>query len=176
MSPLEKLREALDYDPATGIFRWRFANHHHPIGGIATHNGPRGYLATWCDGKIRPAHRVAWFYVTGEWPTGQIDHINRERADNRWANLRPATAHQNKFNRSLSRNNRSGVTGVDFLGRLTKWRAQIRIDGHCLHLGVFPSFDEAVAARKAAEEKHFGEFSIWHAGAVDQQGTPPKHT
>lgn len=90
-----------------------------------------------------------------------IDHIHGKetRYDNRKSNLREATHSQNNMNKGLQSNNTSGVVGVGWYSKTNKWRAHIMVDRKFIHLGLFDSFENAVKARKEAEEKYFGEFS-----------------
>lgn len=88
-----------------------------------------------------------------------VDHKNGNGFDNRRNNIRIVTQSQNHMNNSIQSNNTSGVTGVVWQKRLDKWRAQIQINGKLISLGYFKNFDDAVAARKAAEEQYFGEYS-----------------
>lgn len=83
-----RLLEVLDYDPVSGLFRWRISNSNRaPVGAIAG-SRRKGHLAIRIDGVRHYAHRLAWLYMTGEWPKGQIDHKSRDGADNRWVNGR----------------------------------------------------------------------------------------
>ena len=88
-----------------------------------------------------------------------IDHINHNKLDDRKENLRIVNSNQNNENRSISRNNTSGVTGVSWSSNRNKWVAQIKINNKSIFLGRFDNFEDAVAARKEAEEKYFGEYS-----------------
>ena len=87
------------------------------------------------------------------------DHINRDRADNRRSNLRPATRTENGRNRGPQRNNKSGFKGVHWDKRLGKWQARIRVNGKNIHLGYFDNLQDAISARLSAEAKYFGEFT-----------------
>lgn len=89
------------------------------------------------------------------------DHINGKdsRFDNRKCNLRLTTTSQNNMNKGLRINNTSGVTGVNFDKRLQQWRSRIGVNKETIELGYFDKFEDAVKARKEAEEKYFGEFS-----------------
>ncbi len=88
-----------------------------------------------------------------------VDHIKHRKNDNRKSQLRPCTNQQNNMNKGLQKNNTSGATGVGWDDRLKKWIAQIHINQKHIHLGCFNLFEDAVAARREAEEKYFGEFS-----------------
>lgn len=154
-----RLRELLSYDPETGIFRWLKAapRRQRQVGTVA--GGLKyGYVSICIDYRHYPAHRLAWLYVHGRWPNGEVDHINRRRADNRIANLREATRKDNSRNGSL-RQNSSGAIGVSWDAQTERWRAHITVDGKMLHLGRFDSIAEAVAARQSAAAEHFGAFA-----------------
>lgn len=158
MLTAERLRELYHYNRETGEFtrlqskrRWEAGQR----AGTISH----GYVRINCDHVIYYGHRLAWLYVYGEWPAAEIDHINRDRADNRWANLRRATRVQNGANLPRKSNNTSGVPGVSFDKRDRRWMAYINPGRRKLHLGSFSSFDDAVRARKVAEAHHFSEFA-----------------
>lgn len=141
-----RLKELLHYDPETGIFTYklRFA-HRIRVGDPVTSTNDNGYLRLCLRYKKYYLHRLAWLYMTGEWPLFQIDHKNTIRADNRWDNLREAT---NKFNnenrRSAHRTSISGLLGVR--KRKNKFLARIFADGKERHLGAFDTPELAHAA------------------------------
>ena len=164
----QTLREILGYDEITGIFTWRAKPADAPhaarwnaktAGNCAGHVTRRGYLAIGLGGRIYQAHRLAWLYVYGEWPPTGIDHIDRRPGNNAISNLRLATHMENCANRSLPSNNRSGVKGVHWNGKVGKWRAGIRVDRKMLHLGHFANIEAAANAYEQAAKKHFGDFS-----------------
>ena len=107
------------------------------------------------------AHVLIWVWMTGEWPSVEIDHENLKRADNRWSNLREATHSQNMANGRKYRNNTSGYKGVFWENRKSpkKWRAMIDINGKHKHLGYHSSKEEASAAYNKAADELFGEFA-----------------
>jgi hypothetical protein len=121
-----------------------------------------GYIALNLNTKkfnIRSrAHRIIWKISFNEDPPKEIDHINGNRSDNRIQNLRAVTRSQNNCN-SKTRNNFSGVKGIDFCKRRSCWRARIAANKKIIHLGEYKLFDEALAARKNAEIKYHGEFA-----------------
>lgn len=91
MLTAERLREVLEYDPAIGVFRWLIKPCGQiSIGDIAGCRHGEGYVQIRVIGRIYLAHRLAWLYMTGEWPISLIDHRNLDRSDNRWSNLREA--------------------------------------------------------------------------------------
>jgi len=153
----EKLKEFVEYNQNTGVFIWKKVNKYtkynkgKELGGI---DESTGYKVAFVDGKKYRQHRLAWLYVYGEMPKGEIDHINQDRADNRICNLREVTHKENMKNKKISKKNTSGVTGVYFLKTTKKWYSQIRIDGDLKHLGYFKIKEDAIKARKDAEEKY----------------------
>ena len=115
----------------------------------------QGYIVTTHESKVIRLHR----FVMDAKPGEQIDHINHQLENACKSNLRRVTKRQNAFNSKTSLNNTSGVKGVTYDSHRDKWIAQIGVNGKTVRLGGFDAFDEAVAARKAAEEKFFGEYS-----------------
>jgi hypothetical protein len=155
-----KLKEALHYDPSSGIFTWRITLSPRAMAGSETGKKlSKGYLFVGVFGKIFRAHRLAWFYMTGDWPSHHIDHINGIRSDNRWSNLRLATRSQNACNTGLRANNRSGFKGVSWSNRSRRWAAHIRIHGKSKHIGLFETAEEAHLAYCKAADTLFGEFA-----------------
>ncbi len=155
----ERLQELLHYNPDTGVFTWkvRTSNSVH-VGDIAgnrfTKADGKSYLQIQIDYKLYKAHRLAWLYTHGQFPEGEMDHINGDGTDNRLINLRDVTSSENSRNRRLQSNNASGTCGVSWYESRRKWRAEIRADSKRLHLGLFENIQDAIAARKAAERKH----------------------
>ncbi len=151
----ERLREVLHYDPETGVFTWKVAaSRRRPSGSTAGTRDNQGYTVIRFEGNGYKAHRLAWLYVHGTWPADQIDHDNRNKGDNRLANLREAQPIQNAQNRSAPPGSSSGHRGVIYQDRKSPWRAHIKVDNRRIHLGCYASLDDALAARKAAEAKY----------------------
>lgn len=153
-----RLKELLHYDPGTGVFTWRFSRRRVKRRDVAGSDNGSGYISIAIDGGRYRAHRLAWLYMTGKWPNGDVDHVNRCRSDNRWENLREATRSQNCANRPLAAENTSGARGVSWSKRDEKWRAEIRVNGKIRYLGVYSDIGDAAAAYSSAAEKAFGEF------------------
>ncbi len=153
----EYLRSILNYEPATGIFTWKVRTANRvKVGDVAGSQDGRGYLLISVQSRRYLAHRLAWLYMYGEWPEDQLDHINRNRSDNRRANLREVSHKQNGQNASKPSNNTSGHPGVSWNKRISKWVAYITHNQKKVHLGCFATIEEAVAARKAGELKYWG--------------------
>lgn len=156
--------QRFDYSPETGEFRYRdnfsAKARKGKIAGNRPGNGP--YLYIGIGYKRYAAHRLAWLYMTGAWPVGEIDHINGDTGDNRFANLRDATPSQNQYNQKIPKNNKSGVKGLFWIERLKKWRACVAAttqNGFNGYLGIYSSRDDAIAAIKAGRRLLHGEFS-----------------
>lgn len=147
----DRLKELLAYDQATGEFRWAFGRPKASKGALAGARNDRGYVVVKLDGRTYRAHRLAWLYVNGTWPT-EIDHINRCRSDNRLENLREATRQQNCENRGIMANNTSGVNGVHWNKAKRKWTAYVRSNRRKTHLGTFSCIEDASAAIEAAKQ------------------------
>lgn len=161
-----RLRELLDYDPGTGVFRWRvYRSPNAQAGEIAScvskapHDRGGGYRRIAIDGKTHTAHRLAWLYVTGEEAPPQIDHESTNRDDNRFSNLRVATHSDNAGNRGAQANNTSGFKGVTWHKGAGRWLAQIQRHGRHEYLGLFDTPEAAHAAYAKAARETFGEFA-----------------
>lgn len=154
----EALRAELHYDPATGIFTRARKSKRANVGDVCGCVKPKGYLSISVCGKHYFAHRLAWLYVYGVWPEQQIDHINRDPADNRIANLRDVRQTVNMHN----------IPRVGAQRSRGRWRARIKIDGKQRNLGTFETIDEASAAYMAAKSRIE---SAAHAASTPR-GTP----
>lgn len=115
-----------------------------------------GYLIA--NDKINDVYILMHRHILDN-PDGIVDHIFHDKKDNRKYNLRICSPSQNSMNQILRSDNTSGVKGVNWHSSKNKWRAFIGINGKHIHLGSFTNFEDAVKARKEAEEKYFGEFS-----------------
>lgn len=156
----ERLRELLHYDEATGIFtRLTAPGGKYKAGEKVGYYTAKGYIANRIDQKPYQIHRLAWLWMTGEWPAGEIDHINGIKDDNRVANLRDVDGFINQQNKYKARkdNKSTGVLGV-FIDKSTgKIRARIQHNGKEIHLGRFSTVEAAHEAYlKAKRELHPG--------------------
>jgi hypothetical protein len=148
-----ELKKILSYNNKTGVFtRKEKTTPFLIVGAVTGYKAKSGYLITTIKNKQFYCHRLAWLYEYGEWPKGQIDHINHNRSDNRICNLRDATVSQNRRNMRLSPNSSTGITGV-YVHR-NKWTARITVENKLLYLGCFKNKDDAIKARKKAEKKY----------------------
>lgn len=162
MLTAERVRELLHYDPETGAFTWRVARSNVKAGARAGNpNAALGYVQIGIDGRLHYAHRLAFLVMQGDCPR-YIDHINGDRADNRWVNLRAAEARQNAVNRPMPAANTSGVQGVQWCRTTQRWRAVMSIGNRPKHLGRFATKEEAAAAYAQAMIARHGEFTPAH--------------
>lgn len=151
---LEELKDYLSYSPDTGLFTWiTKSSDKTTIGSTAGSKRPDGYIKIRIFGSQFLAHRLAWFYVHGEWPEEEIDHINRVRDDNRLSNLRSIKKRQQQQNLKLSEKNTTGYSGVSRLANGT-YRASITKDGKQIRLGVFKTPEGASDAYMIAKKKY----------------------
>lgn len=143
----------LSYCPDSGEFRWKTARVGARVGTVAGTIG-NGYRQVVLRGRTYGAHRIAWLLMTGVWPSEQVDHINRDRSDNRWNNLRIASNAQNAHNSGRRSDNTSGFKGVGWDGKRQLWRADIKLPGVRKHLGMFRDPAEAHMAYAAAVQQY----------------------
>jgi hypothetical protein len=158
----EKLRKHLRYDPDSGLFIRIKTSGPGRAGDVAGTVHKRGYLVISVCGEDHYAQRLAWLYMTGEWPEATVDHVDRNRLNNRWGNLRPATDEEQSFNKSAWRSKTSTrlvgafrATGKDS-DSAKPWRACIRFKGKLYHIGVYATDIEAHAAYMEAKAEMHG--------------------
>jgi hypothetical protein len=165
MLTAERVREVLDYNEHTGQMTWRVRPHPKAgrvrAGDVAGSFDSHGRRRVKIDQVDYIFSRVVHLYMTGEWPPSglEVDHINCDPKDNRWANLRLATRAQNEGNTRLRKNNTSGVKGVTWDRSKKKWQAQITINCKPCNLGRFDDINDAAEAYHKAAQKHFGSFA-----------------
>ena len=166
---VELLHECFDYDPETGVLAWKKRPPQHfatttmwkrwntryagKPAGLINHNG---YWLVAIDDRKYLAHRAIWKMTTGKEPPLIIDHKDGNPANNRWSNLRAATALEQQWNRRLGKTNSSGFKGV--CRHRSKWIAQIRVNGANRYRGVYETPEQAAAAYEAAARELHGEF------------------
>lgn len=169
---VETLRKLLRYDPEAGKLYWRerpiemfedykFSKSHafknwnsRYLGKEALTGVVRKHRRGSVAGVEVYAHRVAWAMHHGEWPSGEIDHINGDGLDNRIENLRCVTRQENMKNTCVRSNSTSRITGVSWCKRKRKWRAYISWQGRQVFLGYHSDIERAKAARKLADKKY----------------------
>jgi len=148
-----KLKESLKYDPDTGLLRRKKRRGKLKIGEPAGTVRTDRYVLIHIEGEKYYAHRLAWLYVYGYLPENEIDHINRNAADNRLCNLREVSRQCNAKNYGNRKDNTSGIKGVSWNKKERRWTPCIELDGKQHHLGSYKDFDNAVCARLAAEQR-----------------------
>lgn len=155
--PVEELRQKYFYNPETGVFTKRALTKYQKERVAGCKSGS-GYIRIRINRRIYFAHRLAWYYVTGSNPTNLIDHINGNKQDNRFCNLREADYSQNMMNSGIPSSNTSGVKGVSWHASEGKWRSEGKLNGKKIHLGHFPSKELASQAYQEFAIKTHGEF------------------
>jgi len=155
----QQLRELLHYDPQTGLFSRRTNGVRYAAGAVVGNaNRPNDRRIIRIRGSVYKAHRLAWLYVYGEWPTYHIDHLDGNPSNNRIANLRDVPSVVNTQNiRKARSHNRSGLLGA-YKSR-NKWNARITVDGKSIYLGVFDTAEQAHVAYVSAKR-------LYHVGCT----------
>lgn len=155
MITADQLRELLHYDPETGVFTWKQPTGDRvSVGCVINTTNSRGYVVVGLLGRRYKAHRLAWLYVYGELPSGEIDHRDEDTSNNRIANLRIATHSQNGQNQLKARRDSStGYRGVHYEKRTGRYSAQIQADGVVHRLGRFDTAEQAYNAYLAAKSR-----------------------
>ena len=150
----KRAKELLHYSKATGKTTWRvYRCGKAKAGTVAGGVNSRGYVEITIDDVGYKLHRVIWLYVTGEWPVNDIDHINHNKSDNRWSNLRDATRRTNSENIiTAHKNNKTGFLGV--YKYLDRFAAGIHVGTKHIHLGIYPTPEAAHNAYVKAKRRH----------------------
>ena len=139
-------QDGITYDSETGVFI-----------------GKRGNILSsrniTFEGKQVLAHRLAYFLVTGNWPTHYIDHIDQDKTNNKWSNLRHATPSDNNCNTGLRKDNKSGVKGVCWKASRSRWLVQVSKDRKIHHVGYYKCLQEATQAAVVARRRLHGAYA-----------------
>lgn len=149
----EELQKYVSYDPESGVMTWLVDHYRNAAGSVVGHLNSKGYLEITLRRKRYLVHRLAFVLMTGQHPV-EVDHINGDRANNRWANLRDVTPAENSKNMKLADSNRSGMYGVNYCKRTGDWIVSIRVNGKTIRIGRYNHKFFAKQARKAAEIKY----------------------
>lgn len=158
----KRLKEVLSYDPETGVFCWITSTGRCSKGKLAGWKNSRGYINIKVDGRQYKAHRLAWLYINGEFPSEELDHKNLNKSDNRFSNLRLANRSQNSANRPAFKHTRSGYKGAQYFPRNKKkpWRSMITTgNGKRKFLGSFETPEDAASAYLTEARRLHGEFA-----------------
>lgn len=147
----ELVLSQLDYNPYSGYFTRR--KNGKPVG--SDHGN--GYLTVYVLGKHYYAHRLAWLYVTGEWPKDDIDHIDGNRINNSWGNLREATRSQNLINKIYPK--KELPKNIYWLARTARYRVKLSVNNKTIHGGYFKNLGDAEQAVSALRKTLYGDFA-----------------
>lgn len=159
MVTLEEVNSLLEYNPDTGLFKWKPGLGNKSKLKVAGSRDMSRPIAIEIYGVKYFAHRLAWLIVNGKWPDKAIDHINGICTDNRICNLREATIAENNMNCKISARNTSGVKGIYWNKAFKKWHGRLRVDGKNIHIGLFDDLEFADLAMSEARIKFHHEFA-----------------
>lgn len=160
MLTLERLKEVLHYEPTTGVWtRLVRTGRRCHVGDVAGGVNGKGYAQVSIDGHHYYSHILAWFYMTGEWPSRDIDHRDTDPLNNKWDNLRLTTESQNMANSCISKRNKTGYKGVCYFKRGNNYTARIMVKGKAVFLGYSDTAEEAHDLYIEAAKKYFGDFA-----------------
>lgn len=154
----DKVKELLNYSPETGVFRWKIGTRKVKVGDFAGCLDSRGYLKIGINKRGYTAHRLAWLYMTGDWPKGSLDHINGNQLDNCWKNLREANKYQQQMNIRRAKNNTSGYKNVFWNPRYSKWEVKGSANGKRFYLGRYKTKEEGNEVYVKWAKENQGEF------------------
>lgn len=154
----DDLKKILRYDSETGDFYWVSIGCGVSFGKKAGTIEKNGYKKIMIKRKFYMSHRLAFLWMIGEWPTYQVDHIDMNKGNNKWDNLRNASHGQQQCNRSIQRNNSSGYKGVSFNKKHKKWCSFIRVEGKNMNLGNFDDIELAALVYSEASYKYHREY------------------
>lgn len=155
----KRLRELFDYNEETGLFTRISPVRKANVGDVAGAKAKNGYITISVDCKRYYAHRLAFIYMTGECPK-TVDHIDRNRQNNKWSNLRASSSKLQEANKEKCQGKTSKYKGVHFNRNLGKYIARIKVDGKGIHLGCFHDEDDAARAYNAAAINEFGKYAV----------------
>lgn len=144
------LSDSIEYNPSTGEFRWKLGGKGRRVNSKAGTINSNGYYYLCLNSKRYLAHRAAIYLTTGEWPNGDVDHINGDKLDNRISNLRVCTKSQNQMNRKAK--------GYSLHKRSGLYQARIGVSGKEVYLGWFEKENEARAAYEEAQAYYHKEY------------------
>lgn len=151
---LDELKQRLEYFPSTGAFIWRQNKKVSLVGADAGSAATNGYIQIYVGARKYMAHRLAWFYSFGKWPSDMVDHANGHRSDNRLSNLREATRSQNGYNRRRNTATSSGLKGAYRVTNSSLFQSSCVVGGVQYYLGCFSTAEEAAKA--------YDEFALIH--------------
>lgn len=156
---VEFLRDVLDYGAETGVFKWKKTlSQRNPAGNVAGTHDSMGYVTITVQRVLWRGHRLAWYMMTGESPT-IVDHINGDRRDNRFCNLRAATCGQNRANQKVRKDSASGLKGIRKMKERPVWVVRITHARKHHNIGKFKCLGQAIKAHRLAAEKLQGEYA-----------------
>lgn len=155
---MEHLKELLAYDAMTGNFTRKKSIKGHSIGDKLGHMRD-GYHYIQNQGFNYPAHKLAFYFMTGIYPNSDVDHIDRDRSNNRFSNLRIATRSQNMLNTTSHRDSELQCKNVSFIPKTGKFNVKLTVNGRVKHIGNFDDLELADLVAQEARNKYHSSFT-----------------
>lgn len=157
---ISELRKLLEYNRVTGGFTWKETTGTKAVkGSKAGYIGTHGYVVIYYRGLWLYAHRIAWAFETGSWPSVKIDHVDGNPSNNRFSNLRESSHSDNQANQKLRNDNTSGHKNVAWEKRKKKWRVRVAYERKEYHGGFFDNLEEAAKAARTLRKEVHGIFA-----------------
>jgi hypothetical protein len=139
-----RVRDIFEYDPSTGVLKRKISTSSNAKAGcVAGWENSDGYLNVKIDRRTYKVHQIVWLHSYGIWPSGVIDHINRDKKDNRLQNLRDTTVQVNNINKDVRKDSKTGVPNVTWRERDKRYYVACKRDGKQNYGGSFKTFAEA---------------------------------
>lgn len=158
MVAAQRLHQLFTYSPETGEFRVKEVRRGSPakVGDLCGTVRPDGYLVIRVDGKAYLSHRLAWLYMTGDWPAQEVDHKDRVRSNNAWSNLRASSSTLNKVNR-ITRKRKYHDLPKSVIPKRGRFQSKVTVGGKTKSLGVYDTPEEAHAAYLSMARSKYGQ-------------------
>lgn len=158
MSYIDKIKSVIEYNQETGVFTWKVKRGCMSAGSVAGSLQSNGYLRLQVLGDEFLAHRLAFLMMTGSIPD-EVDHLDGDRINNSWSNLRAASRTENCHNTSLRVNNKSGFKNVNWHPGMRKWEVQVRVEGMKCRFGYYDDIELADLVAQEVRSKYHKEFA-----------------
>jgi hypothetical protein len=160
------LKEILDYDPKTGIFKWKVSKRKTREGDIAGSVNTYNRRVISIDGLSFTASRLAFLYMTGVFPVHSLRHLNKKNADDSWDNLKEVVPLFKRKVPNIADKPPGKYPGIHWRVRKAHWEVKFYTNGRHIILGCFDTFDEAVECKKEADNNRNSDYNYTDESVV----------